>query len=370
LISTANSEQQSFIKTQLDTIQKAERLSSSSSIELKALRDDITTLLSNLKIADDEDDSASSDDEAVNRPDDNKEVKGYVFESLETIMSSLNKLENALLTVPKETRVLQSLYFDYMYSREDAIDNPISGTFDWITMPGAKFDSYLSSWESSPNARQEETFEPNSQPKSSGFPKKRRLELNRDYAQRMSESRQAFRDWLTRKNGTFHISGKAGSGKSTLMKSILNSSHTIDCLKQWADSKKLVVASFFFWRSDRQRLQMTLDGLYRSILFEVLRKCPRLIPNLFPDQWKTMSAQRIHEPPDPSLFRPSTVKHAFAALMEYPIQPESFAFCFFIDGLDEYDAHAFEHRALARTESGGMVCKPKRQDLCQLSTGG
>jgi hypothetical protein len=51
--------------------------------------------------------------------------------------------------------------------------------------------------------------------------------------------------------------------------------------EHWAGDKKLVLAYFFFWSSG-DRLQMSLEGLYQSLLFETLKQCPELIPKIFP----------------------------------------------------------------------------------------
>lgn len=95
------------------------------------------------------------------------------------------------------------------------------------------------------------------------------------------QTRQSFLTWFKTGNQVYHISGKAGSGKSTLMKFLCRHSRLEDELKQWAGSKKLVFASFFFWNSGDHE-QKTLGGLYRSLLFEILRQCPELIKEAFP----------------------------------------------------------------------------------------
>ena len=80
-----------------------------------------------------------------------------------------------------------------------------------------------------------------------------------------SQTRSTFLTWLRNGNQVFHISGKAGSGKSTLMKLLLDHPRTREELKRWAGEKQLVFAHFFFWRSG-DKLQRSLEGLYRSIL--------------------------------------------------------------------------------------------------------
>lgn len=49
-----------------------------------------------------------------------------------------------------------------------------------------------------------------------------------------SNAHKVFSDWLTKGDGIFHISGKLGSGKSTLMKFLSENDITLQKLKKWA----------------------------------------------------------------------------------------------------------------------------------------
>ena len=81
-------------------------------------------------------------------------------------------------------------------------------------------------------------------------------------------SASSFKRWLTMEKGVFWISGKAGSGKSTLMRLLTDHNKTFEALYSWAGSRRLVVAKFFFWNAGRD-LQKTQDGLLRTLLFEI-----------------------------------------------------------------------------------------------------
>ncbi|KAI0865075.1 hypothetical protein F4860DRAFT_500765 [Xylaria cubensis] len=89
----------------------------------------------------------------------------------------------------------------------------------------------------------------------------------------------SFNHWLREGSGTFWVQGKAGSGKSTLMKFICSHPMTMKSLQEWAGSKRLVTAEFFYWSAGTV-LQKSREGLLRSLLFEILRKCPELIPRV------------------------------------------------------------------------------------------
>lgn len=142
-----------------------------------------------------------------------------------------------------------------------------------------------------------------------------------------------FKDWLLDENGHFWFEGKAGSGKSTLMKFICRHAKTEEYLSSWASrvNKKLVTAKFFFWHSGTA-LEKSQEGLLRSLLFEILSKCPDLIPKVRPDGFPSPDAG----------YCDWTREELFAAFQKLTTQHLSFRFCFFIDGLDEYGGHHAE----------------------------
>src|SRR6266536_4115208 len=56
-----------------------------------------------------------------------------------------------------------------------------------------------------------------------------------------------FLKWMLEGQGCYWINGKAGSGKSTLMKYIHHDPRIKQALSVWAGGHELVTASFFFW---------------------------------------------------------------------------------------------------------------------------
>jgi hypothetical protein len=56
-------------------------------------------------------------------------------------------------------------------------------------------------------------------------------------------------------------------------------------LRVWAGGKELVFAHFFFWNAGTN-MQKSIEGLLRTILFEIARRPSGLIPTLFPDHWE------------------------------------------------------------------------------------
>jgi hypothetical protein len=162
----------------------------------------------------------------------------------------------------------------------------------------------------------------------------------------------SFSDWLETGDGVYWINGKAGSGKSTLMKHIFDSQRTQNYLATWAstsgtdDSRPLCFATFFFWNSGtpEQKSQM---GLIRSLLYQVLRTCPNLIPVILPDAWAMTYSALIHHTSYhmAELLTQKRLMVAFRALIHQTRIP--LKLCFLVDGLDEFEGSESSHQEMA-----------------------
>ena len=137
-------------------------------------------------------------------------------------------------------------------------------------------------------------------------------------------SHPQYLEWLEQHDGIFWIAGKAGSGKSTLMKYLCKSPQVHQAVGKWAGENQVVCASYFFWNAGSE-LQKSQEGLLRSLLYEILRKCPKLMPKVMPLQWPIRAK---------NLWSQEEFFNAFSLLGQQQIT--STRFCFFIDGLDEY----------------------------------
>lgn len=275
-------------------------MASVSATELKSLREDIVCLLSN---------GAGS-------------YNGPPAYSLDHVGKRLGSLQLMADTTQRETRILQQLYFRDIHAREDTIKDANEKTFNWILEPECK-DGEEELWE--------------------GFHYYIRAQIGD-----RKNAKALLQTWLACGSGTLHLSGKAGSGKSTLMKLLYNHPRTKELLHKWAGQKTLVFVPFFFWNCG-SRLQMSIGGLYRSLLYHVLAQCPALIPQVLPDQWRKVSSNPRADPSplDIEMLRPPDIKRAFERLLETPVSLDNLRFCFFIDGLDELKGHQYEHKQLA-----------------------
>ncbi|KAK5637059.1 hypothetical protein RRF57_012771 [Xylaria bambusicola] len=191
--------------------------------------------------------------------------------------------------------ILMQLRSSEIYSREDTIKPPTEGTASW------------------PIPETVNNYE--------------------ELSERSNDRANLFTPWLRSGSGVFHISGKAGSGKSTLMKHIWLHHRTQEHLEVWAGNKKLLKAAFFFWSAGNED-QKSLTGLFRSILFTILSQDKNLIPQIFPQCWENGNfvAHSLA-----SLTRPDVIEAAFQTLLGKAANGD-YRICLFIDGLDEFEA--------------------------------
>ncbi|KAK4184988.1 hypothetical protein QBC35DRAFT_32649 [Podospora australis] len=136
-------------------------------------------------------------------------------------------------------------------------------------------------------------------------------------------------DWLQRGDAIYWITGKPGSGKSTLMKFIHDEKRTKRALEVWANGATLVAAGFYFWNSGEQ-VQMSLEGLFQSLLYSVVKERKELIPQLFPSRWEVLNLFGH----DNHAWLLTECVDAIRRLAS-PVFSE-YRFFFLIDGLDEY----------------------------------
>jgi hypothetical protein len=138
----------------------------------------------------------------------------------------------------------------------------------------------------------------------------------------------------------FWIQGKPGSGKSTLMKYILEHPHTRELLTQ-CDPRPWVTAGFFF--HDRgSRNQKSIEGLLSELLYQILKRQPDLLDFVLPvyqSRVKSRVVQELQLNDSPWSIR--SLREALEQLLIQNIVRANF--CLFIDALDE---HSGSHRQL------------------------
>jgi hypothetical protein len=128
-------------------------------------------------------------------------------------------------------------------------------------------------------------------------------------------------------DGIYWINGKAGSGKSTLMKYIFDDPRTTNLVKEGRE-KNACVAGFFF--HDRgSTLQKSLVGLLRAILIQIFKIFPTLIRAIMPAYSKVewdMMLRQWSERDLIEVFRTVARQTEATGIL-----------CLIIDGLDEFE---------------------------------
>jgi len=96
------------------------------------------------------------------------------------------------------------------------------------------------------------------------------------------------------------------------------------------------MASHFFWAAGNA-MQKSQEGLLQSLLYEILRQCPEMIPKACPARWE--DSRRLFSR-DPNPWTMKELSLAFAEIGQHCTI--STRFCFFVDGLDEYRGDSSE----------------------------
>ncbi|KAF5011527.1 hypothetical protein FDECE_2358 [Fusarium decemcellulare] len=176
----------------------------------------------------------------------------------------------------------------------------------------------------------------------------------------------SFRDWLATGTGIFHFSGKPGSGKSTLMKFLAKHSETASQLKLWQGDQKLVLATAFLWKAGAKK-QRSMDGIVRSLLYAILDNYREdLIPKVFPQHWSPNSWSPWTPAEDIKVRLDSDeIQSALEAIISD--QSSGYRFCFFLDGVDEFEDAEIRKRELASTLLRWTSSNPENVKICVSS---
>ncbi|KAI3395293.1 hypothetical protein diail_1491 [Diaporthe ilicicola] len=149
-------------------------------------------------------------------------------------------------------------------------------------------------------------------------------------------------EWLRDGSGLYWLAGKAGSGKSTLMKCLSDHPQTTNLLLEWLGQSELVTLQFFFYALGRSE-QKSQEGLLRSLLFQFLNKHRSLIENVLPAMWKeaVITEEKV---PEHDLTMPSIPEMQASLLQLTGTVSADKKFWILIDGLDEFEG---KHATLA-----------------------
>ncbi|KAK8077108.1 hypothetical protein PG996_003278 [Apiospora saccharicola] len=136
---------------------------------------------------------------------------------------------------------------------------------------------------------------------------------------------QPFRDWLYSEDQVFWVSGKPGSGKTTLMKFLVSQRQTLERLRVW--NPNVIVVSHFIWLMGPDPMQRNLKGIFCSVLHQVLTAEATIADYVVGAFGAVVLTEN---PTDWSL---EELKEVWLVMMK----KSSIPVCLFLDGLDEVD---------------------------------
>ncbi|KAF5652541.1 hypothetical protein F25303_3167 [Fusarium sp. NRRL 25303] len=307
------------------------------------------------------------------------ELSAISIDTHESICQLL-KIQMSVLDASITDRILETLEHDDKDKRHDMIEKEHEKTFQWIfDIDGAARDGRAESHSPAPDDWDSvDTLDSNDTDASVSsvqWPERaiererkrdRDIERTKGEIQMRHESRERFLTWLSSGTGIFHISGKMGCGKSTLMKFLSHHPGTRTRLDEWANRNQLVFASFFFWRPGSAD-QNSLDGLYRSLLHSMLKHHHTLIPSILPRAWREARESSWTTHTKVKISR-DDISKAFSLLLRSENICAKYSFCFFVDGLDEYQIRTqADHMDLVERLHSWTTAFPSNVKLCVSS---
>ncbi|KAK0671548.1 hypothetical protein QBC41DRAFT_54841 [Cercophora samala] len=268
----------------------------------------------------------------ITKLDGNSEMLQMIKEAMCLSRESLEAMNQAAIL-----RALQPATAD---KRFDEVSDPAGDTFRWILQDDRDDDSVFCSSSSSEDSDNALSASDDSESDDSEYAYHGPYDLSAQDPQRQQVSNE-FIEWLKTGSGVFHIAGKPGAGKSTLMKLLATHSATREHLESWAGQgapkKQLIFSRFFFWRLGSAE-QKTMRGLLRGIVYDVLRETPSITNLLFPEHWAPKRYAVLSAAHSPlQKLSDAEVKTAFGRLLTTQEILDRFKICLFIDGLDEFE---------------------------------
>lgn len=201
-------------------------------------------------------------------------------------------------------KLLNSLFFPDMNARKSQIREAHPETFEWLfkqDMTG--LSSRVSSAEPELSSTHDST------------------------TSEILKLRNSFHDWLKNGQQVYWISGKPGSGKSTLMNFIAEHRLTREYLQEWSTSQYLIVIESYLWNAGAES-QKTYRGILATLLTQVLKRSAHALDL---DLYK-----------NPDLSQKVTLMDWSIQELEqwllHCLKHDEIYFCVFIDGLDEAEA--------------------------------
>lgn len=111
-----------------------------------------------------------------------------------------------------------------------------------------------------------------------------------------------------------------------------------------------------------------MSGLFRSLLHDVLQQRLDLIPEVLPDLWSEVLSSDFGCAESNFTFDSARVRSAFTRLLQFLALYNTSKFCFFIDGLDEYEETLQDdHKAMVQFLLSWTEAAPHSVKFCVSS---
>ncbi|RYP61146.1 hypothetical protein DL771_010220 [Monosporascus sp. 5C6A] len=217
-----------------------------------------------------------------------EDIKGHVTSTVEADMSEREIKE-------RRERLLQTLWFPEMNARENSVEIAPEETVRWI------FDDSFDSDGSLDGAYTEEFWE---------APRRPDCE---------------FHDWLESDDPIYWICGKAGSGKSTLMKFLIREPLTLEFLRRRTPS--VHIGRFFSIEACSSPLQRRISGCLRTLLHQIFEYDPAVLENAVKSHPELATKRSEHD---------WSVEELQRVLFEV-VEASNATYCLFLDALDEIE---------------------------------
>lgn len=219
------------------------------------------------------------------------------------------------------TAILKSLTFKDSSSREDAIPPAYRDTFSWVYVLDPPIVKGKPLWSSFPAWLEADTDQP------------------------------------------YWITGKPGSGKSTLMKFMQKDPRLMTHLRKWTRGLPVHIANYYAWIAGSQ-LQNSHEGLIRTILYKCLSWTPDLIPTVATRRWALFTTLRSSaNEPD---WEDWELEECLVSTLKKISPDQTRKLVVFIDGLDEFDRQVLPWETISLIQKisawpGVKVCVASRQ---------
>lgn len=253
------------------------------------------------------------------------------------IQSIDKRIENGFLAIRDEAtqkRVLGSLKYDGMNDRRNTIKKHHRKTFEWIfrgqvPLPNSE-DDYSSDFESDSASENSVAYSDISESESTS------LNGNNGMVDEAALSDTSEDDaplpwddfvaWLQSNDPVYWVSGKPGSGKSTLMLFLLQDTRTQALLDKWRSGTRIIS---HFLLSSGHLLQRNVKGIYLSLLHQILEE--DIQDNGFSLSILAQKIPRVLSKDNAGDWADVELKTALKVILKTSTKPT----CIFVDGLDE-----------------------------------